>query len=231
MLAEEELSVTPAEHVAVHVEDEDGEEDDTVDTDIDIDDPEADAIVNDALNLDEAAESEAAAEVLNESVAEEVAELDAAAADEVTPYDGPSSAPMTCRATRTPRRTKTTRMPRKTPTRPSAWTSACSGQVVRHPLLRRFRAQGEGQHRAAPSRRSRSRRDLPDRGPDGRRGRDQERPAQDGHPRAHPGYVLVRMELTEDTWSVRPPHPGRHRLRGQRPQPDARCASKRPSTC
>ena len=89
VLAEEELSVTSAEHVAVHVEDEDGEEDDTVDTDIDIDDPEADAIVNDALNLDEAAESEAAAEVLNESVAEEVAELDAAAAEEVTPYDGP----------------------------------------------------------------------------------------------------------------------------------------------
>ena len=89
VLAEEELSATSAEHVAVHVEGEDGEEDDTDDTDIDIDDPEADAIVNDALNLDEAAESEAAAEVLNESVAEEVAELDAAAADEVTPYDGP----------------------------------------------------------------------------------------------------------------------------------------------
>jgi transcriptional antiterminator NusG len=89
VLAEEELSVTSAEHVAVHVEDEDGEEDGTADIDIDIDDPEADAIVNDALNLDEAAESEAAAEVLNESVAEEVAELDAAAADEVTPYDGP----------------------------------------------------------------------------------------------------------------------------------------------
>ncbi|PRA80717.1 transcription termination/antitermination protein NusG [Microbacterium sp. MYb66] len=89
VLAEEELSVTPAEHIAVHVEDEDGESDDTADNDIDIDDPEADAIVNDALNLDEAAESEAAAEVLNESVAEEVAELDAAAADEVTPYDGP----------------------------------------------------------------------------------------------------------------------------------------------
>lgn len=89
VLAEEELSATSAEHVAVHVEGEDGEEDDTDDTDIDIDDPEADAIVNDALNLDEAAEAEAAAEVLNESVAEEVAELDAAAADEVTPYDGP----------------------------------------------------------------------------------------------------------------------------------------------
>ncbi|AZS41579.1 Transcription termination/antitermination protein NusG [Microbacterium oxydans] len=89
VLAEEELSVTSAEHVAVHVEGEDGEGDDTDDIDIDIDDPEADAIVNDALNLDEAAESEAAAEVLNESVAEEVAEQEAEAADEVTPYDGP----------------------------------------------------------------------------------------------------------------------------------------------
>ncbi len=89
VLAAEELSVTSAEHVAVHVEGEDGEEDGTEDIDIDIDDPEADAIVNDALNLDEAAESEAAAEVLNESVAEEAADLDAAAADEVTPYDGP----------------------------------------------------------------------------------------------------------------------------------------------
>lgn len=89
VLAAEELSVTSAEHVAVHVEDEDGEQDAAEDTDIDIDDPEADAIVNDALNLDEAAESEAAAEVLNESVAEEVAEQEAEAADEVTPYDGP----------------------------------------------------------------------------------------------------------------------------------------------
>lgn len=89
VLAAEELSVTSAEHVAVHVEGEDGEEDGTEDIDIDIDDPEADAIVNDALNLDEAAESEAAAEVLNESVAEEVADHDAAAAEEVTPYDGP----------------------------------------------------------------------------------------------------------------------------------------------
>lgn len=85
VLAEEELSVTSAEHVAVHVEDEDAEDDSVEDIDIDIDDPEADAIVNDALNLDEAAEAEAAAEVLNDSVAEQ----EAAAADEVTPYDGP----------------------------------------------------------------------------------------------------------------------------------------------
>ncbi|WP_435746770.1 transcription termination/antitermination protein NusG [Microbacterium sp. PMB16] len=89
VLAAEELSVTSAEHVAVHVEDEDEEGDVVEDLDIDIDDPEADAIVNDALNLDEAAETEAAAEVLNDSVAEETAEHEAAEADEVTPYDGP----------------------------------------------------------------------------------------------------------------------------------------------
>lgn len=92
ILAAEENSVTSAEHVALHIEDVDGEDETDVqddDTDIEIDDPEADAIVNDALNLDEAAESEAAAEVLNDSVAEETAELEAAEADEVTPYDGP----------------------------------------------------------------------------------------------------------------------------------------------
>ncbi|WP_460799952.1 transcription termination/antitermination protein NusG [Microbacterium sp. GXF0217] len=88
VLSAEELSVAPAEHVALHVEGDEDEEDDT-DDDIDIDDPEADAIVNDALNLDEAAESEAAAEVLNDSTAEEVADREAAVADEVTPYDGP----------------------------------------------------------------------------------------------------------------------------------------------
>ncbi|GAT73855.1 transcription termination/antitermination protein NusG [Microbacterium hydrocarbonoxydans] len=88
VLAAEEFSVTSAEHVALHIEG-DGDEEDDTDDDIDIDDPEADAIVNDALNLDEAAESEAAAEVLNDSVAEEVADLEAAAAAEVAPYDGP----------------------------------------------------------------------------------------------------------------------------------------------
>lgn len=92
VLAGQEHSVEAAEHVAIHVVDDsdvDGEEDLADLDDIDIDDPEADAIVNDALNLDEAAESEAAAEVLNDSIAEEVADLEAAAADDVTPYDGP----------------------------------------------------------------------------------------------------------------------------------------------
>ncbi|MFT4212194.1 MAG: transcription termination/antitermination protein NusG [Microbacterium sp.] len=87
ILAAQERGSEPAEHLAVHVE---GEDDDTDDSDdIDIDDPEADAIVNDALEIDETSEAEAAAEVLNDSLAEEAAERAAAAADEVTPYDGP----------------------------------------------------------------------------------------------------------------------------------------------
>ncbi|KAF2416235.1 transcription termination/antitermination protein NusG [Microbacterium sp. B35-30] len=89
VLAEEERSVEAAEHVAIHIVDDGDDEDDSDLDDIDIDDPEADAIVNDALNLDETAETEAAAEVINDSLAEEVAERAAEAADEVTPYDGP----------------------------------------------------------------------------------------------------------------------------------------------
>ena len=88
VLAAEERSVEPAEHVAIHIVDDSDEGEDETD-DIEIDDPEADAIVNDALNLDEAAETEAAAEVINDSIAEEVAEREAEEADEVAPYDGP----------------------------------------------------------------------------------------------------------------------------------------------
>ncbi|WP_336646409.1 transcription termination/antitermination protein NusG [Microbacterium sp. USHLN186] len=89
-LAAQEKSSTPAEHTALHIEGDAEVVEEYDDTDdIEIQDPEADAIVNDALNLDEAAEAEAAAEVLNDAVAEETAEAEAAAADEVTPYDGP----------------------------------------------------------------------------------------------------------------------------------------------
>ena len=87
VLAAEERSSAPAEHLAVHVVD-DEDDDSADDEDIDIDDPEADAIVNDALEIDEAAEAEAAAEVLSDALAEEEAEAAAAAADDVTPYDG-----------------------------------------------------------------------------------------------------------------------------------------------
>jgi transcriptional antiterminator NusG len=88
ILAEEDRANTPAEHLAVHIVDEDEVDLEDLD-DIDIDDPEADAIVNDALNIDKTDEAEAAAEVLTDSLAEEVAEYAAEHADDVTPYDGP----------------------------------------------------------------------------------------------------------------------------------------------
>lgn len=88
-LADQERSSEAAEHIAIHVVDEDEDGVDETDADIEIDDPEADAIVNDALEIDETAEAEAAAEVLTDSLAEEQAEAAAEAAEEVTPYDGP----------------------------------------------------------------------------------------------------------------------------------------------
>ena len=89
-LAGEVASSEPAEHAALHIEGDDEDDEDLSDLDdIDIDDPEADAIVNDALNLDEAAETEAAAEVLNDAVAEEEAERADEIAHEITDYDGP----------------------------------------------------------------------------------------------------------------------------------------------
>ena len=89
VLAAEERSVEAAEHLAIHIVDDGGEEDLSDLDDIDIDDPEADAIVNDALNIDKTDEAEAAAEVLTDSLAEEVAAYAAVHADDVTPYDGP----------------------------------------------------------------------------------------------------------------------------------------------
>jgi transcription termination/antitermination protein NusG len=88
ILAEEDRANTPAEHLAVHIVDEEADGLEDLD-DIDIDDPEADAIVNDALNIDKTDEAEAAAEVLTDSLAEEEAEYAAEHADDVTPYDGP----------------------------------------------------------------------------------------------------------------------------------------------
>ncbi|HWM15743.1 MAG TPA: transcription termination/antitermination protein NusG [Microbacterium sp.] len=88
ILAEEDQANTAAEHLAVHVVNDDEEDLSDLD-DIDIDDPEADAIVNDALNIDKTNEAEAAAEVLTDSLAEEEAEYAADHADDVTPYDGP----------------------------------------------------------------------------------------------------------------------------------------------
>lgn len=85
ILAAEEQASQAAETAAIHIVDDEPAEEDTPE----IEDPEADAIVNDALEIDEAAEAEAAAEVLTESAAEEAADEAAELADEVTPYDGP----------------------------------------------------------------------------------------------------------------------------------------------
>ncbi|OCG72675.1 transcription termination/antitermination protein NusG [Microbacterium sediminis] len=65
VLANEERASDSAERRAMHIE---GGE--FADEDIEIDDPEADAIVNDALNIDETSEVEAAAEVLADDATE-----------------------------------------------------------------------------------------------------------------------------------------------------------------
>ncbi|MTE23478.1 transcription termination/antitermination protein NusG [Microbacterium sp. ZXX196] len=77
-LAGNENASAAAEAKAMHVDDGSGIADSE---EISIADPEADAIVNDALNIDEAAEAEAAAEVLNDEAEEQAAEVEA------DPYD------------------------------------------------------------------------------------------------------------------------------------------------
>ncbi|WP_295823787.1 transcription termination/antitermination protein NusG [uncultured Microbacterium sp.] len=89
VLESQERASDSAEHTAVHIVDDETDTDDADLGDIDITDPEADAIVNDALEIDETSEAEAAAEVLTDALAEEQAEEAAEAADEVTAYDGP----------------------------------------------------------------------------------------------------------------------------------------------
>ncbi|MGO1769790.1 MAG: transcription termination/antitermination protein NusG, partial [Microbacterium sp.] len=93
VLAEQEQASQAPETGAIHVE---GGE--PADEDIEINDPEADAIVNDALNIDETAEVEAAAEVLNDDAPEadateeqdaEVAETDTEAAETDAEDDDP----------------------------------------------------------------------------------------------------------------------------------------------
>ena len=79
ILEEDERASEAAEHRAMHVDDGAGFADNE---DIDIEDPEADAIVNDALEIDETAEAEAAAEVLTED-AEENGELVESTEEEV----------------------------------------------------------------------------------------------------------------------------------------------------
>ncbi|MCP2032314.1 transcriptional antiterminator NusG [Okibacterium sp. HSC-33S16] len=90
VLAAEENSVDAAEHTALHIEDVASDEED-VDEEVealtDAVDPEADAVVDDALEIDEAAEVEAAALAIEDSVdieREEEAEFE----PDVAPYEG-----------------------------------------------------------------------------------------------------------------------------------------------
>jgi len=86
-LAADETSVEAAEQVALHVEDENADIEDDLDAALDAlaesADPEADAIVEDALDIDSADEAEAAAEAVED---EEEVEAEAEAEDE-DPYE------------------------------------------------------------------------------------------------------------------------------------------------
>lgn len=84
VLAEQERASQAAETGAIHIE---GGE--PAREDIEINDPEADAIVNDALNIDETAEVEAAAEVLNDDAREDGSATEAAVAEAAAEDDDP----------------------------------------------------------------------------------------------------------------------------------------------
>ncbi|MET4639764.1 transcription termination/antitermination protein NusG [Mycetocola sp. 2940] len=87
VLAAEQHSVEPAEHQALHVED----SNDVVDLDAVLDalaeanDPEADAVVDDALEIDQADEVEAAAEAIEDE--EEIDGDEDAEPSDIDPYD------------------------------------------------------------------------------------------------------------------------------------------------
>ena len=76
-------------------------------------------------------------------------------------------------------------------------------RVVRRALLRRVREPGEG----PTSRAGRPSLNMEDyifqmEVPTGRGHRDQERPAEAGPQKVFPGYVLVRMDLTDESWAA-----------------------------
>jgi len=90
-LAADESSVGSAEHAAIHVETDDEEEGDLAGLLEALDaamDPEADAIVDDALDIDSADEADASVAATDDE-ADIEAEEEALEEPEVTPYDGP----------------------------------------------------------------------------------------------------------------------------------------------
>ncbi len=96
VLEREEHSVDAAEHAAIHVVDDDEEDADSVEAGLEqlldaLDaaaDPEADAIVDDALDIDSADEADASVAATDDE-ADIEAEEEAREEPEVTPYDGP----------------------------------------------------------------------------------------------------------------------------------------------
>ena len=134
-----------------------------------------------------------------------------------------------------PRSPRRTRRPRREdladvdPTRRSAPSCAAAGQVVRHPLLRRLREAREAEHREPQGLPDHGGLHLPGRGPDGGRRRDQERPAQDGHPRAHPrlraGAHGPQRRHAGRSSATPPASPASWAT----PTTRRRCASRRPS--
>jgi transcriptional antiterminator NusG len=96
VLEREEHSVDAAEHAAIHVIDDEPEDEESVEAGLEqlldaLDaaaDPEADAIVDDALDIDSAAEADASVAATDDE-ADIEAEEEAREEPEVTPYDGP----------------------------------------------------------------------------------------------------------------------------------------------
>ena len=91
-------------------------------------------------------------------------------------------------------------------------------RLVRRALLRRLREPGEGQPREPHDLAQHGGLHLPGRGPDARTSsRSRTASARTVRRNKFPGYVLVRMDLTDESWSARAQHPRRHRLRRPRP--------------
>jgi transcriptional antiterminator NusG len=96
VLEREEHSVVAAEHAAIHVIDDDEQDEESVEAGLEqlldaLDaaaDPEADAIVDDALDIDSADEADASVAATDDE-ADIEAEEEAREEPEVTPYDGP----------------------------------------------------------------------------------------------------------------------------------------------
>ncbi len=82
-----------------------------------------------------------------------------------------------------------------------------------------FEKRVKAEHRAAPRVDGHGGLHLPGRGADGRRRRDQERPAQDGQPRAHPRLRAGAHGPQRGQLVGRPPHPGRHGFVGNAHNP------------